>query len=443
MLELFRNASDPVAIRIVGVGGAGGNVVDRIQLDGLPGVETAVLNTDSQALGASVAQRKLQIGEGVTRGLGAGGDPELGYQAVEESVEDVRELLAGAGVVFLCTGLGGGTGSGAGPMVAHCAKEHGAFVVVFATLPFSFEGKRRQMQAQEALDAIRERADLVVCFENARMGGDVGTAVQEAFAAVDRLMSRSVRSVAALVRRPGLIRAGVQELRTVLRGRDARCLFGFGSATGPNRAHEALEMALKSPLMERGKVLSGTFDVLVNVSGGPDLALREVEVLMNELNRHIEDHTRVHFSLATDSALGADLEVVIIGAAGQEPVRHASAAQTLPAVAAPAVPAREPAPHTPRNSEDALSEPMPPAQFAADEPGVPSDSAEEIRRRAREEREARLAAARNRTGGGPRKEAKQEQMQFEPLARGRFEKSEPTVVDGQDLDVPTFLRRKV
>ena len=427
-------------------------MVDRSQLDGLPDVETVVINTDGQALGASVAARKLQIGQGVTRGLGAGGDPELGYQAVEESLEEIREMLAGSGVVFLCLGLGGGTGSGAGPMVAHCAKEQGAFVVVFATLPFSFEGKRRQMQAQEALDGIRERADLVVCFENDQMGSEMGNAVQEAFGMVDRLISRSVRSIATLMRRPSLIRSGVAELRTVLKGRDARCIFGFGAASGSNRAHEALEMALKSPLMKRGEVLSGTHDLVVSVAGGPDLTLREVELLMEELHRHVEEHTRLHFSMATDSALGSDLEVVIVGATGQEPAAQSRA--PLPAVAA--VPARErprqPVAPAPEREEEPVGKEAPPTAGgeAADgevplaEPTVAAESAEDARRRTREEREARLAAVRSRNSpGGVRKEARQEQMQFEPMARGRFEKSEPTVVDGQDLDVPTFLRRKV
>jgi cell division protein FtsZ len=483
MIELphieFSEASAP--IKIVGIGGAGGSVVDRIQLDGIAAADCVVINTDGQALASSVAPQRIQIGHGVTRGLGAGGDPEMGYQAAEESAEELRGAVGGGSAVFLCVGLGGGTGSGAAPLVAQCAREQGALVVVFATMPFSFEGRRRQAQAQEALDALRQRADLVVCFDNDRMADGVApkAAIQEAFAAADRMISQSVRSLAALLRRPGMIRAGVADLATVLRGRDARCLFGFGTGSGGNRAHEALEGALKSPLMDSGRIFAEVGDVIVNVAGGDDLTLKEVEVLMNELNRHIHNHTRIFFSTAVDSSLVGRLEVVLISATGQvsgSAGGTAGVASTVSIqVARPVeqkIPVQSDSPKGRTGEEAPTAEEAPIVQSVSvsggeveEEPPVIEGSGEGARASGGREtevavepqdsvvagettgREARMAAARARVGvreaGALRREARHEQMQFEPVARGRFEKSEPTVVDGQDLDVPTFLRRNV
>ena len=427
MISIDRNrptaAQPELRIKIVGLGGAGSNALDRIVLDGPPGAELVAINTDMQALTGSVAGEKVQLGRATTRGLGAGGDPEIGYAAADEATGEIRAVLDGAQMVFLCVGLGGGTGSGGARIVATLAREAGALVVAFATLPFTFEGRRRMVQAEEALAALRREADVVICFENDKMGDAVAplAGIQDAFTAADQTISQSVRAIAALVQRRGLMHLGFDELAAALRvpGEAApRCLFGHGEADGDNRANDALTRALKSPLMDRGRLLDGARNVLVNVAGGPGMTLNEVQILMEALNRYIGDETRILFGAAVDPRLGQKMSVTILSAL--------EAGVPAPVTApAPVVRRVEPEPEEPVYADEAADEPEPVAVSAAPAPMLVAASA------------APLVAK-------PKKaETKQEQMQFEPVARGRFERSEPTIVDGQDLDVPTFLRRNV
>ena len=211
------------------MGGAGLNALDRIVLDGLERADVVAINTDVHSLTSSVATRKVQLGRSVSRGLGAGGDPDVGYQAALESADEIREALTDARVIFICAGLGGGTGSGAAPYIAQAAREAGALVIAFATLPFGFEGKRRNVQAREALVRLSEFAHAVVCFENDRMG-DLTTpqaGIHQAFAMADMTISQSVRSIVNLIQRPGLIRIGFDDLLSALRTRNSRCLFAL------------------------------------------------------------------------------------------------------------------------------------------------------------------------------------------------------------------------
>src|SRR5438477_765517 len=326
MIQLSKNYSLPerqegfIPIKIVSIGGAGLNALDRIVLDGLERADAVAINTDVQSLASSVAAHKVQLGRSVTRGLGAGGDPELGYQAAVESADEIREALADARMIFVCAGLGGGTGSGAAPYVAQLAHEAGALVVAFATLPFSFEGKRRNAQAREALTRLNEVANAVICFENDRMGDVVApqAGIHQAFAMADSTISQSIRSVVNLIQRPGLIRIGFDDLLTALRSRNGRCLFGFGESDSDNRAHEALTQALKNPLMERGRMLADAGNVLVQVAGGPGMTLSEVEILMQELGRHVNEQTQILFGAAVDGRLGDRLSVTIISSLAAE-----------------------------------------------------------------------------------------------------------------------------
>ncbi len=437
------SASAPeVRIKIVGLGGAGSNALDRIQLDGPLAAELVAINTDVQALTGSVAGEKVQLGRAATHGLGAGGDPEIGYAAAEEGSGEIRAALEGAQMVFLCVGMGGGTGSGAARLVAAAAREQGALVVAFATLPFTFEGRRRMAQADEALAALRREADVVICFENDKMADSVAplAGIQEAFATADQTISQSVRAIAALVQRRGLMHLGFDELTTALRtgGPASRCLFGHGEADGDNRANEALTRALKNPLMDKGRLLDGAQSVLVNVTGGPGMTLNEVQILMEELNRFIDDKTQILFGATVDPRMGQKMSVTILSAL-EATAPAAAAAPLRPAVRA-AEPAFVPPPSPPR-----VHEPEP----VFEEPAAPKivyvDSDEVLAAPEPVELEVAptpaLVAA---SAEKPKKaEAKQEQMQFEPVTRGRFERSEPTIVDGQDLDVPTFMRRNV
>ena len=320
MIQLSKNYSLPervdeiIPIKVVGVGGAGSNALDRIVLDGLDRADLVAINTDVQSLASSVATHKVQLGRAVTRGLGTGGDPELGYQAAMESADEIRHSLAGGRMIFICAGLGGGTGSGAAPVVAQIAREAGSLVIAFATLPFSFEGKRRSAQAQEALSRLNEIANAVICFENDRMGDMVApkAGIHQAFAVADITISQSVRSIVNLIQRPGLIRIGFDDLLAALRSQNGRCLFGFGESESDNRAHDALTQALKNPLMDKGRMLADSARILVQVAGGPAMTLSEVEILMKELGRHVSDQTQILFGTAVDGRMGNRLSVTII-----------------------------------------------------------------------------------------------------------------------------------
>src|SRR5438128_3835659 len=320
MIQLNKNYTLPdrladfIPIKIVSVGGAGLNALDRIVLDGLERADVVAINTDVQSIASSVGPHKVQLGRSVTRGLGAGGDPELGYQAAVESADEIREALADARMIFICTGLGGGTGSGAAPYIAQLAREAGSLVVAFATLPFAFEGKRRGAQARDALARFNEIANAVICFENDQMGDMVApkAGIHQAFATADSMISQSVRSIVNLIQRPGLIRIGFDDLLAALRSRNGRCLFGFGESDSDNRAHDALAQALKNPLMDRGRMLADAARVLVQVAGGPGMTLSEVEILMQELGRHVHDHTQILFGTAVDGRMGNRLSVTII-----------------------------------------------------------------------------------------------------------------------------------
>src|SRR6476620_6854066 len=326
MIQLNRNyplpekADEDIPIKVVGVGGAGVNVLDRIVLDGLEKADLIAINTDVQALASSVASTKVQLGRSVTRGLGAGGDPEVGYNAAYESADEIRQALRDARMIFVCTGLGGGTGSGAAPAVAQVARENGSLVLGFATLPFKFEGKRRLAQAKEGLAKMRQHCDAVICFENDRLGDMVApkAGIHQAFAAADQMISQSVRSIVSLIQRPGLIRIGFDDLLEALRSPRGRCLFGFGESDSDNRAHDALTQALKNPLMDRGRMLADATHVLVQVSGGPGLTLTEVEILMQDLGKHIHDETQIIFGTAVDSRMGNRLSVTLISSLGGE-----------------------------------------------------------------------------------------------------------------------------
>lgn len=338
------------AVSVIGIGGAGTNVIDKLALESLPGTEVISMNCDARALGGSTANRKVQLGKTLTLGLGCGGDPELGGEAAVSSAGEIRELLQGRNMVFLCVGLGGGTGSGAAPLVARMAREAGAFVVVFATLPFNFEGRRRSLQADIALHELKKYANALITFENDRMGELVvpKKGVQEAFEAADKIIGQSIRAVTSLVTQPGLINIGMDDLVTALRNTDSRCLFGFGQAKGASRAVDALATALRSPLLDRGQMAAHARNVLVHICGGSSLTLFEIETLMKELGKEVSDEAQILFGAAIDSRLEEHLTVTILTSLSKplpEPEVSGSSPQEepLPEAAAPEMPAAAPA----------------------------------------------------------------------------------------------------
>lgn len=463
MIEIQRQSTNSMGmelrIRVIGLGGAGQNALDRIQLDGLDCAELIAMNTDAQALAGSVAPVKVQLGRTTTRGLGAGGDPEIGYAAAEDAADEVKGTLDGGGLVVLCAGLGGGTGSGAAPLIANFARQQHALVIAFVTMPFTFEGRRRMAQAEEALASLSQQADLVVCFENDKMGDSVSprAGIHEAFAAADQTISQSIRAIAAMLQRRGLIRVGFDELSAALRSANPRSIFGYGEAEGDNRAHAALERALRSPLMDRGRLLADAENVLVHIAGGPNTTLGEVTLLMDELNRHIHDTTRLLFSTSIDPKLSGKLSVILLSSLSSDSAAPATAPFLRPA----AIPRTEAPVHIEpavfSNSESVdvpvrKEERVPADDIVPIAPvPVPIQTAPPVPRHdvvvpaAAAVVPDPAAAKPVKANGKPKttREERQEQMTFEPVTRGRFEKSEPTIIDGQDLDVPAFMRMNV
>src|SRR5262245_6841882 len=473
MIQLNKNYSLPerlaefIPIKIVSVGGAGLNALDRIVLDGLERADVVAINTDVHSLTSSVATRKVQLGRSVSRGLGAGGDPDVGYQAALESADEIRETLTDSRVIFICAGLGGGTGSGATPYVAQAARETGALVIAFVTLPFRFEGKRRNAQAREALARLDEFAHAVVCFENDRMGDltPPQAGIHQTFAMADITISQSVRSIVNLIQRPGLIRIGFDDLLSALRTRNSRCLFAYGESDSDNRAHDALTQALKNPLMDRGRMLADATHVLVQVAGGPGVTLSEVEILMQELGRHVSEETQILFGAVVDPRLGERLSVTIISSLSAEedvvlqtPPAPISAAVTAPvregyqtAAPEPEVQTEEPIVEV-QHFEETIPFEEPVAAADTEQVATPISTEPPVTPIRNGEPEPAITAPEEKPV--PWKEekapaeksatpAKQEVLQFEPVTRGRFEKSEPTIIEGEDLDVPTYLRKNI
>ena len=303
-----------ISVKVIGVGGAGANILDRMALEGSDEVELLTLNTDMRALSTSVSSQTIQLGSALLKGMGAGGDPDLGQQSALEAVDQIREAVRGTKMIFVCVGLGGGTGSGAAPEVCRIAKEEGVFLAVFATLPFSFEGDRRMNQALAALRKMGKYANAIMTFENDRMGELIvpKDGVTQAFAAADKIISQSIRAITNVVHRPGIIRLGMDDLLTSLDSEHSRCLFGFGQAKGEDRASEAVEQALNCPLLDHGKLLNDARSVLVQVAGGDSMTLNEVQTVMEQISRHIGNESQIMFGTGTDHRLGNSLTVTVI-----------------------------------------------------------------------------------------------------------------------------------
>lgn len=433
-----------LSVRLIGLGNAGVHLADRVAMSGVAGVEVIAMNTDSQSLVSSICQRKIALGEKATRGLGAGGDPDVGAEAASESRGEIHAAVEGAGLVFLCAGLGGGTGSGVAPLIAEAAREAGATVFVLVTSPFSFEGRRRSAQAASALAALSRYANVIIHFENDRMAemASPRSGIGETFAASDALLSACVSSLVGILRGGGPMPVGLSDLMSALGGGTAAGAFGRGEGNGDNRAHDALARALKSPLLDRGRLLSESHSVIVHISGPSSLTFAEVSAIMQELGKHIADDARLFLGVATLAGTADPVCVTLLGNfEGTFPERASLPAAVPTVVSAPPprqrVETREPrqthapapaAPATPAPQEE--SKPLFPE--AEPEPERPVIAA---RQPAREPK----AAPAPKPAAAPPK-VKQETLQFESVARGRFEKSEPTIVEGEDLDVPTFLR---
>jgi cell division protein FtsZ len=332
-IEFVEEPQKLASIRVIGVGGAGGNAINRMIAAGLTGCEFFAANTDLQALGANVAPVRLQIGQTVTRGLGSGGNPDVGRRAIDESRDLVAEALDGADMVFVAAGMGGGTGTGAAPVVAEIAKELGALTVGVVTKPFDFEGRQRGRQAKEGLAALKHAVDTLIVIPNQRLLSIVqkDTALEDAFRLADDVLLQATRGIADLISVPGLVNLDFADVRTVM-AKMGDALMGTGSASGDNRASDAARQAITSPLLEEVSI-SGAKGVLVNITGGNDLALTDVNDATSIIYEAAGEDANIFFGAVVDSAYNGEIRVTVIATgigesahAAERPERELAAA---------------------------------------------------------------------------------------------------------------------
>ncbi len=298
-------------IKVVGVGGAGSNAVNRMIAAGLNGIEFWTCNTDAQALELSSAKNRIQIGIKLTRGLGAGGNPTIGEKAAEESREEIANALAGADMVFIAAGMGGGTGTGAAPIVAEVAKEMGALTVGVVTKPFLFEGKRRSNQAESGIELVKERVDTLITIPNQRLLEvvDHRASMQDAFVEADKVLMQGVQAISDIITVPGLINVDFADVKAIMQTAGS-ALMGVGKATGEGRAIEAARNAINSPLLET--TIDGASGVIFTVTGGPDLTLHEVQEAANVVYSSVSDEANIIFGAIIDERVHGEVLITVI-----------------------------------------------------------------------------------------------------------------------------------
>ncbi len=298
-------------IKVVGVGGAGGNAVNRMIASSLQGVEFWVVNTDLQALNISLAEHRLQIGEKLTKGLGGGAQPAVGGQAAKESKDDIEAALDGADMVFITAGMGGGTGTGAAPVIANIAKEQGALTVAVVTKPFRFEGPIRAKQAEEGLEHLRSQVDALIVIPNDKLLQVVErvTSLVDSFKIADDVLKQGVQGIADLITIPGLVNLDFADVKTVM-ANSGSAMMGIGKASGENRAVEAAEKAISSPLLE--ETINGATGVLLNVSGGESLTLHEVNDVADIIYSAVDPEANILFGSVIEESLGDEIMVTVI-----------------------------------------------------------------------------------------------------------------------------------
>jgi cell division protein FtsZ len=312
MFELDIDRTSAARLKVVGVGGAGGNAVNRMIGAGLRGVEFIAANTDLQALAGSLASTRIQIGVHATRGLGAGGDPSQGRLSAEEDAQAIADVLADSDMVFVTAGMGGGTGTGAAPVVARLARQAGALTVGVVTRPFGFEGRRRMRQAEEGLEELRAEVDTLLVIPNERLLAVVerGTPLSEAFGIADDVLLKATKGIADLVTVPGLVNVDFADVKSIMASR-GNALMGTGRAKGENRAIEAASAAVCSPLLEDVSI-HGAEGVLLNITGGRDLSLHEVNEASKVVTEAAGEDANIIFGAVIDPALDGEIVVTVV-----------------------------------------------------------------------------------------------------------------------------------
>ncbi len=406
-----------IAIKVLGIGGAGANAVDRLKMENLERLQLAVVNTDLQALSASPVQDKALIGAAVTRGLGAGGDPDLGREAAESDREKIAGLVKDCDLVFLVAGMGGGTGSGAAPVVAEVAAEAGALVIAFVTLPFSFEGGRRAKQAEEGLQTLRRCCDAVIPLPNDILLQEAaeGETALDSFARADEWIGRGVKSIWAMLFRTGLINLDFATLRQAFHTRGGKTLFGLGAGTGEQAVGEAIESLKLCPLLATPEFSRKADRLLVNIVGGTDLTLPKVNEIMTAVTEQFGRDSHVIMGAVIDEQMQGRVEVCVLGTSdlgGRVPVRRPTATTTR-------------------------SRPASPVEAVAVSGATPAAPASPAT--------ATTPATTKTAPAVPAAKAVQEEIPFggEAETRGFFERTDRNLFEGQDLDVPTYLRKGI
>ena len=417
-------ATPKPAIKIFGVGGAGVQLLDALNAEEFAGAGFAAINTDAASLAASSATVKIHLETKLLRGLGTGGDPERGRALAEEQFSTLKSACDGANVVLIIAGLGGGAGSGISPVLARAAKESGALVLAFVTLPFVCEGNRRQQQAQQGLEQLKSVADGVICLPNQKTFKliDDSTSVLDTFRITGGLLVEGVRGVWRLLTRPGLIQIHFDDLCALVRDRHSESAFAFVEASGPARSREAVEKLLAHPLLDEGRALAEADAVLVSLMGGKDLTMADVNRVMEQIGRCCE-RAQIIMGAAVDAEMKNKLSVTLIAARN-------------------CVAKNEPSISTADSPEQTVSS-------GATERGTGgspansdfshrADKSSALQLHQREQAVSRHGRAR-RTAN----KLLQTQLPLAIISKGRFDKSEPTIHKGEDLDIPTYVRRGI
>ena len=298
-------------IKVIGVGGAGNNAVNRMIESGIKGVDFIAVNTDRQALQTSKASTKIQIGEKITRGLGAGANPDIGAQSAEENKSEVAEILRGADMVFVTAGMGGGTGTGAAPIVASIAKEMGILTIGVVTKPFTFEGKKRLSQAERGIESLKGKVDTLVVIPNDKLLQiiDRKTSIIEAFKMADDVLRQGVQGISDLIAVPGLVNLDFADVKTIMLN-TGMAHMGVGSASGENRAEDAAKAAIESPLLETS--IEGARGVIINITGGENLGLHEVNTAAELVQRSVDPEANIIFGTVTDPSMEDEIKITVI-----------------------------------------------------------------------------------------------------------------------------------
>ncbi|HEY9819462.1 MAG TPA: cell division protein FtsZ [Candidatus Sericytochromatia bacterium] len=328
-------------IKVIGVGGGGGNAVNRMITSGVAGVEFWSINTDAQALAQANAPKRLQMGQKLTRGLGAGGNPAIGQKAAEESRDEIAHAIENADLVFITAGMGGGTGTGAAPIVAEVAKEMGALTVGVVTRPFTFEGRRRTSQAEEGIAALQSRVDTLIVIPNNKLLSVISeqTPVQEAFRVADDILRQGVQGISDIITIPGLVNVDFADVRAVMADAGS-ALMGIGVGSGKSRAREAAMSAISSPLLESS--VEGARGVVLNITGGSDLTLHEVNAAAETVYEVVDPNANIIFGAVIDEKMQGEIRITVIATGFSGETQPAPAIREAPYQRRPIAPAPNP-----------------------------------------------------------------------------------------------------